>query len=273
MAEKIHIAILGAMYPEIAAFIALLQECKTYEFHGEKLWTGAYAGKTLLIGTVGFNKINAAITTAALLDRFRIEEVWHVGCAGAYGEGPLRVGDVLVTQRSLCGDEGVLTCVGTLSCREIGIPILARGGRSWYDEVPVDMEPEIMRRAKEKTPPGRYKLSREMIPAVVQPAEAVDEAQGEVNGNTGSFKLFYGPSLTVAMASGDAHIAGERFKCYRAFAENMEGSAVAQACFRFNVPILECRGMSNIAGDRNKEHWRMKEAIAHCSGIVLNWLV
>jgi hypothetical protein len=29
--------------------------------------------------------------------------------------------------------------------------------------------------------------------------------------------------------------------------------------------------MSNMAGDRNKEHWRMKEAIAHCGGIALNW--
>jgi futalosine hydrolase len=52
----------------------------------------------------------------------------------------------------------------------------------------------------------------------------------------------------------------------------MEGSAVAQACFRFNVPMVECRGMSNIAGDRDKGHWQIEKAVSHCHGILLGWL-
>jgi futalosine hydrolase len=67
-------------------------------------------------------------------------------------------------------------------------------------------------------------------------------------------------------------IARERFQRYGALAENMEGSAVAQACFRFDVPFLECRGISNIVGDRCKERWRIGEAMAHCHSVILNWL-
>jgi len=38
------------------------------------------------------------------------------------------------------------------------------------------------------------------------------------------------------------------------------------------VPMGECLGISNVAGDRNRDHWRLPGAIDHCHGIVLNWL-
>ena len=71
------------------------------------------------------------------------------------------------------------------------------------------------------------------------------------------------------MASGDPRVASERFRRYGAYAENMEGSAVAQACYRFHIPVVECRGMSNIAGIRAKESWQLEKSIAHCHGIVI----
>jgi hypothetical protein len=55
-------------------------------------------------------------------------------------------------------------------------------------------------------------------------------------------------------------------------AENMEGSAVAQTCLRFGIPVMECRGISNQAGDRRKDHWRMDQAITHCHTVVYRWL-
>ena len=67
-------------------------------------------------------------------------------------------------------------------------------------------------------------------------------------------------------------MASERFRHFGAYAENMEGSAVAQACFRFDTPAVECRGISNLAGVRAKETWQMEKSIAHCHGIVINWL-
>jgi futalosine hydrolase len=82
------------------------------------------------------------------------------------------------------------------------------------------------------------------------------------------FRLVYGPSLTVGMVSGDGEVARRRFSRYEAFAENMEGSAVAQTCFRFKIPMMECRGISNMAGDRDKRNWRLEMAILHCRSIV-----
>ena len=40
----------------------------------------------------------------------------------------------------------------------------------------------------------------------------------------------------------------------------MEGAAIAQLCALYNVPFLEIRGISNIAGIRDKRKWNLKLA-------------
>lgn len=44
-------------------------------------------------------------------------------------------------------------------------------------------------------------------------------------------------------------------------AEDMEGFAVAVACRFAGVPLTIIRGISNRAGDRNKDNWRVSEAM------------
>ncbi len=265
MREKIELVILGATMREVEPLLTLLGEGRGLAFRGEKIWKGAYADRTLIVGTVGFNKVNAAITTAALLERFSISGVWHVGCAGAYREGPLRVGDVLISDRAICGDEGVLGRGGALPASEIGIPILLHRGRAFYDEIPLANQP-VMERIKEQLPEGTYgrPSGNGLVPAVRW-------RDSDVGGGD-AFRLFHGPSLTVGMASGDDFVARARFDRHGAFAENMEGSALAQACFRFDVPVVECRGMSNMAGDRQKANWRIEEAVSHSCSIVASML-
>ena len=94
------------------------------------------------------------------------------------------------------------------------------------------------------------------IAAVRSTAQHRRQARAESAGvGSSPFQVVYGPSLTVSMVSGDRQTAKERFEQRRAFAENMEGTAVAQACVRFNIAMVECRGISNWAGDRNKTRW------------------
>jgi futalosine hydrolase len=49
----------------------------------------------------------------------------------------------------------------------------------------------------------------------------------------------------------------------------MEGGAVAQVCLRYKVPFLEIRGLSNLAGDRNKKRWQLSQALNNCQRAVL----
>ena len=217
----------------------------------------------MIIGTTGLGKVNAAITTAALLERFEIAQVWNIGCAGAFEQGPLRVGDVLLTSRHLLGDEGVLTDRGPLPATVIGIPVLVHEGTEYFEELPSD---QLARDFLAAVPPGPYKLLREPAPAGAVPSEGDDE-------DGPCFRFAFGPSLTVSMASGDASVAEARFRRFGAHGENMEGSAVAQACLRFGVPFVEFRGISNTAGNRSRSDWRLSTAIANCRGILARRLL
>jgi futalosine hydrolase len=265
----VDVAILGAVAREVEPLRRILNSPDRLTVLGESFLLGMYRGRSILIGSTGLGKVNAAVTTTSLLERFPVGEVWNIGCAGAFGDGPLQIGDVLVTLNAFCGDEGILTGKGVLSPKLIGIPILVHHGEEIYDCLPLESQPPVCR-IREKTPPGFYRLlngqGSEDLPvaSICSGPGGLGEAEG--------FQLAYGPSLTVGMVSGDAEVASDRFKLYGAFAENMEGSAVAQACFRFGVPMVECRGISNIAGNRCKSDWRFSKAFCNCHAVILNWL-
>jgi futalosine hydrolase len=264
------LAVLGAVPFETDPLVRLFDGAGSFRAWGQSFAAATYGGLSIIIGSTGLGKVNAAVTTAALLERYPVRQVWNVGCAGAFEEGPLKVGDVLVSSTSMCGDEGVLTKNSILPSNHIGIPIVTYDGIDYFDDLPLSVF-SVFRTIREQTPDGRYRLvnhTRSSAAHAVVPAEAVAPASD----GHGVFRLMYGPSLTVGMVSGDAEVALRRFSRYAAYAENMEGSAVAQACFRSNVSMVECRGISNVAGNRLKSEWRMDKAIAHCHGIILNWL-
>ena len=260
---KIEVAVLGAAPLEVQGLIDLLDHSQSFDLLGEHFVIGKLLNRFVLTGTTGIGKVNAAITATALLERFAVEQVWNVGCAGFFAGGPLRTGDVLIGNSMLCADEGVLTDLGPLSTREIGIPILVRQNRLYFDLIPPS---PLVDRLQEAIPSGRYYM------AAGEPLKTPRCTIGNDCPMLGSFRLAYGPSLCVGMASGDAATAAKRQSRYGAYAENMEGSAIAQACFRYQTPFVECRGMSNEAGDRDKSNWQMETAVMHCHSILLRWI-
>ncbi len=72
-----------------------------------------------------------------------------------------------------------------------------------------------------------------------------------------------GPTLlTVCAASAGAPQAEERRRRFPgAVAEEMEGFGVALACALARVPLSVVRGISNVAGDRDRARWHVDEAL------------
>ena len=70
------------------------------------------------------------------------------------------------------------------------------------------------------------------------------------------------PLLTCCSASANEHDVQLRLKKYpNAVAEDMEGFSVAAACRFAGIPLRIVRGISNRAGDRNKDNWRVRDAM------------
>lgn len=65
----------------------------------------------------------------------------------------------------------------------------------------------------------------------------------------------------MAASAGPQDVAWRREKFPAATAEDMEGYAVATACHVARVPLRVIRGISNAAGDRQHERWRVVQAL------------
>jgi futalosine hydrolase len=66
--------------------------------------------------------------------------------------------------------------------------------------------------------------------------------------------------VTVSCASGTAERARRLGRQFQGLCENMEGAAAARVCEAFQLPFLELRCVSNIAGERDRRSWRLHEA-------------
>jgi futalosine hydrolase len=78
-----------------------------------------------------------------------------------------------------------------------------------------------------------------------------------------------GNFITVSAVSGSQKRAKDLGKRFGAVCENMEGAAIAQVCALYELPMIELRGISNMAGVRDKRKWNLKIASENCQKLVL----
>lgn len=77
--------------------------------------------------------------------------------------------------------------------------------------------------------------------------------------------------LTVPSASGDLNQANlRRDRNPHSTCEDMEGYAVALAARQRSLPVSIIRGISNIAGDRDKENWKIKQALQAAAELLVS---
>ncbi|MEJ5349717.1 MAG: hypothetical protein WHS46_13640 [Desulfosoma sp.] len=271
--DTLDLLILGAVSGELEALRGWFETVEQRLTPWAPVWLGFMGRLRLGLACLGIGKVNAAAGSAILVDRFRPAMIWIVGSAGAYRESPLRVGDVLVSTTVVLGDEGVWERDGKPSMQAIGYAVAEEKGRHVYERFDLSEDPAI-KHLSDITPAGLYFVSSTPvgIPRLHPYAMETFKEAVHAGSNPDVFHVAFGPSVTVGMSSGDEWIAGERFVRYGAWAEDMEGSAVVQVCRRYDVPVVQCRGISNQAGVRDKRSWRMEEALAHCHAVVGTWL-
>ena len=71
--------------------------------------------------------------------------------------------------------------------------------------------------------------------------------------------------LTVNLSSGNASTIELRKKKYNADIETMEGAVLHYVCLQKEIPFIQFRAISNLVEPRNKDNWKIKEAIESCT--------
>lgn len=202
-----------------------LAPCEVRRCGGVAVYQGTLAGQSVALQHSGVGKANAAATAALLLEKLQPEAVLCFGCAGAYLDSGLSIGDLVLANEEIYGDEGAAAPDGFLDMQALGFPLAEHGGEQWFNRFPAD--PELLAH-------GHRLITRNL------------GAQQRVA---------CGPLVTVSTCSGTTAAGNLLARRTEGLGENMEGAAIAQLCARFGVPFFEVRGISNLVEDRDPARW------------------
>lgn len=208
---------------------------------GKPVCQGILHDKDVIYTISGMGKTNAAHAATILLETFSPKILVVLGIGGAYPSAALALGDIVVAEKEVYGDEGVMLKDDFHGTEFMGFPLLKKGRKKYFNEFL--LHKMLVKKAFEAAQRTRHQASR--IPKV----------------RTGTF-------VTVSTCTGTGKRALELEKRFGALCENMEGAAVAHVCAMYGTPMIEIRGISNIVGDRDKDKWNVRLAATNCQETV-----
>lgn len=216
--------LLGAFGAEVALVKEQLQKPKTVLVDGVTFTTGRIGNQKVVVAETGIGKVNAAMTTALMLDHFRPKRILFTGIAG--GTNPdLQPGDIVIAGRIAHHDYSSITDKNTPTKQTRNAITKA------FNPVYFPADSALLR------------LAEIVVKSV--PLEGIPLASGGVSDRP--VKV-----MTGTVVTGDVFVASsEKGKSLRADfgadATEMEGAAIAQVCYQIQVPLLIIRSLSDRA--------------------------
>ena len=234
------IGILAAMEQEISLVCEMIENPVRTQLGGRTFYRGQLNGIDCVACFSKWGKVAAAITTTLMIERFHITDLIFIGTAGALSD-ELNVGDIVVAKRLVQHD---------LDAR----PIIPRFQIPLTNHSYVESDPRLSA------------MAVKTIERIMQHdfSEIVGkEAQEEFS--------FIQPRLWQGdVASGDQFISSDEKRqeliglLPEVLCVEMEGAAVAQVCYEFQLPFTVIRIISDRANhDARVDFNRFTEAIAN----------
>lgn len=97
------LGIIGAMDEEVNQIKDLLENVEITKQAGMEFYKGVLSGKNVVIVRSGIGKINAAICTQILADRFKVSAIINTGIAGSL-HSEINIGDIVLSVDALQHD-------------------------------------------------------------------------------------------------------------------------------------------------------------------------
>ena len=180
-----------------------------------------FRARDLPVVVSGVGRVNAAVATTLALGRGSYDGVISVGVAGALPGGDLQVGELVIADRVVYVEEGLITPDGFTDLAAMGFP-----PASFFQGNSADCEGDMLEILRSTLPDVRV-----------------------------------GGIATVATCSGTDAAATMVAERTGALCEAMEGAAVVHAAGLLGVGGAEIRAISNRTGDRENQGWDLDAAI------------
>jgi adenosylhomocysteine nucleosidase len=251
-----RIAIISAYAPEVVALKAQMNVQKTVALNGRSVYIGTLAGHKVLLTLSGVSMVNAAMTTQAVIDHFRVNRILFSGIAG--GVNPdLSVGDVVVPKQWSQYQENLFareTAPGVFTPPVWFNPLLPNYGMMFPDAVdittvngPVDQQTSVF----------WFQADPAMLAVAAQVASTVELDSCTPSG----ICLTEEPIVKTGGngVSGPTFVDNANYRDYawatwQTDALDMESAAVAHVATVNGVPFLVFRSLSDLAGGGSGEN-------------------
>jgi len=210
--------ILGAFDAEVEYLLSVATNKTERTIQQIRFTEGELNGKKVVIAQTGIGKVNAAITTTLMIEYYMPREIIFTGIAGGTNPG-LSPGDIVIGTRVVYHDYGTLTA-DSLQVRPTKNPVTGQENPLFYNSDPRLVEIAV---------------------------------RASVEAKLAKLKNQYPKVITGTIVTGDVFVsspkaAKEFRRRFNADATEMEGAAVAQACFQQSQPFIVVRSLSDNAG-------------------------
>jgi adenosylhomocysteine nucleosidase len=226
--KKRTIGIMGAMPEEIEGVVNLLTNPVATTMGKRIYFTGQINGIDTVVVFSRWGKVAAATTATTLIHEFKITELLFTGVAGAISPN-LKIGDIVLGQRLIQHDMDARPLM-----KQYEIPLLSK---TYFesDVTHLDIATKAIRNVFES-----------------KSLHSVIEIE-----NLNEFAISQ-PKLVVGdIASGDQFFSSNEQKqalktqLPNVLCVEMEGAAVAQVCYEYEVPFSIIRTISDVADDQS----------------------
>lgn len=220
------IGIMGAMPEEIDGVVALLSNCVASSMGKRTYFSGQVNGIETVVVFSRWGKVAAATTATTLIHEFKITELLFTGVAGAISL-ELKIGDIVLGKRLIQHDMDARPLMN-----QYEIPLLSK---TYFE-----------------TDSTHLDIASKAIQTVFEnkSLHSVIGEQDLLEFNISQPKLFIGD-----IASGDQFFSTNEQKqnlnkqLPNVLCVEMEGAAVAQVCYEYEIPFSIIRTISDVADE------------------------
>lgn len=235
MNNNITIAIIGAMDCEITKIKEIMQNIKEIADKSFTLTTGNFKNLNIILAKSGVGKVNSAVCTQYICDKYSPDYIINTGVAGGIAKG-LKIGDIVIGSKLVQYDFDV-TALG-----------YAKG---------------YMCTGINKDKPTIYYSDENLINKFIEAMKKDSEAN-----------IHNGIIATADMFLSDIEKKEQLRTEFNATAAEMEGAAIAQTATRNNIPFLIIRAVSDLADGETDDYVEFsEERMAHYSSEAIKILL
>jgi len=222
------IGIMGAMPEEIEGVIQLLEDRKEFILGRRTYYTGSIHGIPAVVVFSRWGKVAAAATVTSLLLEFNVTEIIFTGVAGAI-HSTLKIGDIVIAKRLIQYDMDARPLMA-----QFEIPLL---GKTFFES---------------------YEANITIATIAVNDLIETGHLQAAIDpGSLQKFGITAPKQFTGDIASGDKFFSNSDEKGSLTAAlpsilcVEMEGAAVAQVCYEYDIPFTIIRTISDTADEQS----------------------